>query len=76
MSVSRAPDGNIALTEAASLDDAERLLGLLIDNPNAAVDWRACVACHTAVLQVLLAARRTMIGPPASDFLRRWIDLD
>ena len=76
MSVSHASDGQIRLSGAVSLDEAEPLLRLLIDNPGAAVDWRSCVTCHSAVLQVLLAARRPMVGPPASDFLRRWIGLD
>ena len=76
MNVSRASNGQIRLSGAVPLDEAEPLLRLLIDYPDAAVDWTACTACHSAVLQVLLAARRPMIGPPASNFLRRWIDLD
>jgi hypothetical protein len=76
MSVSQASDGQIRLSGAVALEEAEPLLRLLIDNPGAAVDWRGCVACHSAVLQVLLAARRPMFGPPASDFLKRWTGLD
>jgi hypothetical protein len=76
MSVSAAPNGDIILAGAAALDEAEPLLRLLIDNPGAAVDWKRCDSCHTSVLQVLMAARRRMIGPPASDFLERWIELD
>jgi hypothetical protein len=76
MSVSRTLDGQIRLSGAVALDEAEPLLRLLIDNPRAAIDWRACESCHSAVLQVMMAARRPVIGPPAGDFLRRWIDLD
>ncbi len=75
MSLSQGPNGDILLSGAAQLAESEALLRLLIEHPDAAVDWRTCESCHSAVLQILLAAGRQMIGPPAGAFLRRWIDL-
>jgi hypothetical protein len=76
MSVSLAADGSIRLNGVVSLDEAEPLLRLLVDYPDAPIDWRNCESCHSGALQVLLAARRRMIGLPTSAFLERWIDLD
>ena len=39
--------------------------------PDAPVDWSACGQLHTAVVQVLLAARPPMEGNPGTPFLRR-----
>jgi hypothetical protein len=66
--------GTIELQGACDLEDAEKLLQYLIDSPQATVDWRACTAAHTAVVQVLLAARPTFRGPPKGDFLRQHIE--
>jgi hypothetical protein len=54
-------------------DDAETLLQLLLDNPAADIDWRDCESAHAAVVQVLLVARRSLRGPPASPFLDQFI---
>lgn len=75
MSVSRGQNGDILLSGVVELAESEALLRLLIDNPEAVIDWRGCESCHTAALQVLLAAGRPMIGPPAGEFLRRWVNL-
>ena len=40
-------------------------------HPHATVDWSECEAMHTAVFQVLLAARPPLRGTPAGDFARR-----
>ena len=37
------------------------------------VDWRGCEAAHTAVIQVLMAARPKLLGPPATDLLEKWV---
>lgn len=65
--------GRIRLAGRLAREDAEPLLALMLDMPVAAVDWTGCEFAHSAVIQVLLASRRTMLGLPASDFLRAWI---
>jgi hypothetical protein len=54
-------------------EDAETVARMLLLNPTAAVDWRTCDHAHTAVIQVLLAARPVMVGVPRSVFLRNWV---
>lgn len=44
--------------------EAEDLLQILLSSPAASVDWRACESAHTALVQVLLAAGRDIVGPP------------
>jgi hypothetical protein len=61
----RVADGVIILEGACPVDEAESLLELLLANPGAPVDWSACGHLHTAVVQVLLAARPAMEGEPA-----------
>jgi len=67
-------DGAIALQGTCSIEDAESLQRLLLAHPGATVDWRACDGAHTAVIQVLLAARPRLVGPPASGFLRAHVE--
>ncbi len=57
--------GVIVLEGHCPSGDAENLLQLLLSDPAAYVDWRTCEAAHTAVVQVLLAAGRDIVGPPA-----------
>ena len=57
--------GVIVLEGHCPSGDAENLLQLLLSDPVACVDWRTCEAAHTAVVQVLLAAGREIVGPPA-----------
>jgi hypothetical protein len=42
--------------------------------PGAVVDWRRCDAAHTAVIQVLLAARAQVLGPPRGEWLRSFVE--
>ena len=74
MTIDVARDGTLLLTGACPSDDAEPLLQQLLASPSAAIDWRNCVSAHSAVLQVLIVARRPMIGPPASMLLRQWVN--
>jgi hypothetical protein len=67
-------DGSIVLEGRCPVEEAEPLVRLLSQDPRAAVDWRGCEDAHAAVVQVLLAARPTMIGPPVSWFLRDWVE--
>jgi hypothetical protein len=73
LSIQLSNDDTVALDGDCSIEDAETLWQLLITHPHAAVDWSACTGAHTAVIQLLLVAKRRMQGPPASDFLRRHV---
>ena len=64
----------IALSGHCGSDDAERLVGHLLDQPNAIIDWTGCERAHTAVVQVVLAADRKVLGPPRSAFLAQWVE--
>jgi hypothetical protein len=73
MSVELSASGTIELTGECESDDAEVLLQHLLATPAATVDWRGCESAHSAVIQVLLAARPPFLGPPAGESLKRWI---
>jgi hypothetical protein len=73
MSVRLSPTQMIELYDECPSEDAEVLLRYLLAAPATAVDWSACAAAHTAVIQVLLFARPTMHGVPAGQILRTWI---
>ena len=73
MTVSVADDGAIMLEGQCPPEDAETIARLLLLDPTASVDWRACDFAHTAIVQVLLTARPVMVGPPRSLFLRNWV---
>lgn len=74
MTIRKGTDGVILLEGDCLLEEAEELLRHLLVDPRPAVDWRACTAAHTAVIQVLLAARPVLRGPPEGEFLRIFID--
>ncbi|GIL40871.1 hypothetical protein [Roseiterribacter gracilis] len=65
--------GSIRLEGTCQIDDAELLQRLLLAHPAAAVDWRDCEHAHTALIQLILAARRTVRGPSRVPFLEKWI---
>jgi hypothetical protein len=73
MTVRIAPDGSVVLQGICGSEDAEALLQQLLANPVTNVDWRACETAHTAVVQVLMAARPILVGPPLSVQLRNWV---
>jgi hypothetical protein len=70
MTIRLSPDDTIELHGICPLEDAERLQQYLLADPRAAVDWRSCSGAHTSVIQILLAARPILRGPPENDFLR------
>lgn len=72
MTVRMAASGVIELTGDCR-EDAEPLLRLLLSSPGAAVDWRGCQGAGTAVVQVLMAARPALLGPPADVRLADWV---
>ena len=74
MTVRLADDGAIVLEGHCPVADGEALARLLAGDRSAIVDWRSCTEAHTAVIQILLAVRASMHGPPSSDTLRNWID--
>lgn len=73
MTVRAGDAGRIELVDTCPAADAEPLLQLLLAAPGATVDWRACRGAHTAVVQVLMAARPGLLGPPADARLKAWL---
>ena len=73
MSIRRGPKNEILLEGACSVEEAETLLGLLLAEPEAVVDWSGCTKLHTAVAQVLLARRPPVRGVCRDAFLARWL---
>ena len=69
-----AADGSIVLSGDCPSEDADVLLQQLLALPFAAVDWRQCKSAHTAVVQLLIAARRPLLGPPQGVFLSDLIE--
>ena len=65
--------GGIELVGACPSADAEALLQHLLADPAATVDWRECRGAHTAVVQVLMAVKPKLLGPPADAGLRDWV---
>lgn len=73
MTVRIAAGGCIALSGSCPSADAEPLLQLLLADPGATVDWRDCQGAHTAVVQVLMAVKPKLLGPPADARLEDWV---
>jgi len=73
MTIKLSAAGNVELTGICSSDEGEILLQHLLATPNIMVDWRGCEAAHTAVIQVLMATRPKLLGPPASVLLEKWV---
>ena len=63
----------IRLIGTCPADDGEALLQQLLANPAAEIDWRGCESAHAAVIQVLLAAKRPLRGPPPVSSCYRFI---
>ena len=72
MSVKKGEHG-IVLEGHCPAEDAEPLLQLLQSNPTVPLDWRQCQSLHTAVWQVILAAKPKLIGPCADFWTERWL---
>lgn len=73
MTVQAGSDGLIELVGTCGAADADSLLQLLLAIPGATVDWRECRGAHTAVIQVLMAARPKLLGPAAGTALQEWV---
>ena len=76
MSVRRHDDGTIILEGTCPVEDAEPLLRLLEATPAAPVDWTLCTSLHTAVLQIILAARPALAGPCGDPWVRQWVTVN
>lgn len=72
MTVRLSEDG-IALMGNCPAEDAEALLELLLEEKNRVIDLSGCGTIHTAVAQVLLAARPLIRGVPGDPLLADWI---
>ena len=70
MTVTVRSDGVIGLEGDCGADDAEALQRAFLNAPGTSVEWTQCTVLHAAVLQVLLAAGRPVLGAPANAFLR------
>lgn len=67
-----APD-RIDLSGICPADDAEILLQHLLAHPEASIDWSGCEKAHSAVVQVLIASRRSVLGTPGGTFMRAFV---
>jgi hypothetical protein len=74
MTVRLADDGTILLEGRCPIEDAESLLQLLLRTPGGCVDLRSCNHAHTAVIQVLIAAKPKIRTPSPAPFLRFWVE--
>ena len=74
MTVRSSAQGDIVLEGACPSEDADELVQLLLTSPGTAVDWRGCEAAHSAVIQVLMAAKPRLLGPPSDESLRKWVE--
>jgi hypothetical protein len=64
----------IELSGICPLEDAEILLQYLLENTGTTLDWTKCEEAHTAVIQILMASKCALIGPPAGLFLKAYIE--
>jgi len=73
VSVCRHDDGTILLEDVCPVEDAESLLRLLQATPRAPLDWTRSHHLHTAVLQVILATRPTLVGRCGDPWVAEWV---
>jgi hypothetical protein len=65
-------EGVIILAGECPVEDAETLLEHLQARRDGSVDWSGCTALHTAVLQILMAARPKLVRECGDGFVRTW----
>ena len=73
MTIKVSQAGVLELTGACSSDEGEVLLQHLLATPTMMIDWRGCESAHTAVIQVLMASGKKLLGPPAGGLLEKWV---
>jgi hypothetical protein len=76
LTVLRHGNGTITLEGDCSVEDAEALLQMLLATPAARVDWTQAGHLHTAVVQVMVAAKPTLAGPCGDSWVRQWIPVE
>lgn len=64
----------IVFSDIASGEDAERLLEWLQKHPKANLDLSECTHMQPANLQVLMAAKCSILAKPKDKLLADWID--
>jgi len=69
----RIADGVIFLEGRCRIEEAETLLGYLLEDADRPVDLSACDALHSAVVQILMATRPAIAGKPADPFLCAYV---
>jgi hypothetical protein len=72
MTVRLTNEGAIMLVGECPVDDAETLLEHLQARREGPVDWSGCTRLHTAVWQVLMAAKPKLVGECGDEFVRTW----
>jgi hypothetical protein len=72
MTVNRDRAGHITLEGKCGAEEAETLLQMLLETPEAPLNWSGCGELHTAVVQVILAANPRFSGPCGDIWLRTW----
>ena len=70
MTVQVTDDGTIRLIDDCPVEDADLLLSHLLAGSETSIDWGSCRSAHTAVIQVLLAARSVPTGQPQGTLLK------
>jgi hypothetical protein len=73
LSLRHESDGTIVLYGSCTVDEAEPLQRMLLSDLSADVDWTQCTHLHTAIVQLLLVARRGISKPCGDPFVDRWI---
>ncbi len=66
-------DTQVRFEAVCTVEDALPLLEFLRVSAAPEVDLSACTHLHTALLQLLLAARPRLVSPPADPTLARWV---
>ena len=67
-------DGHILVEGDCPVEDAEALVRILQDTPDAIIDWTGAECLHTAVIQIVLLAGRQVRGPCGDPFVAQWIE--
>lgn len=63
----------VSLKGVCTVEEAEPLLEWLQDQQRAKVKLKECTHIHTAVLQVLMAAKAMVTLPPEDPDLAKWL---
>ncbi len=66
-------ESRVRFEAVCTVEDALPLLEFLKVSAAPEIDLSACTHLHTALLQLLLAARPRLASPPADPTLARWV---